>query len=1293
MFRLVFSVIILFAAVPLLAAETPPDLEILSSSRSGFSAALSFAGATVSAAKVDQLPSRAGMVYLAAGTDETVPVAVISFIVPPGAKAVLQQHSLSPGAKLPKQVSSALAGDEAYQIRLIDPVSVRGILIAKVVVPMQMARSGALYSAASADISVWFTGAAEPSQQIPADPFSRILEKTVANWEEARKWGKAIPTTLASDEYDPFSKSTNWVRVRTLTRGVYKITRTDLSVAGIDVASVDPATFRVFSAGGKRLPTLPLAPRDSLSEIAIAVYDQDGVFSGDDFIMFYGTGSDFWQWSDGMKYNQHPYSDRNIYYLTWGGTFDNAPRRMSTVDAAFVLGAVDTLTSYTDYIHFEENRLLNKVDGEIDDYFTWYWQDVSSFTLNFNMPAGLSGAESRMKMKIYGNNLSLALNGTILADDSVPDGLTYYYTTDKFSPGLNQLDVVVTPRLGVTLMDYFEVYYPRPLSLTSSEELVFSAPAEATDGTVYAYEITKPTGDSYLLDITDPVNQKLIQTGDVNGLMTFGSAVTDNSGHLFVAVTPSALRTPASIVKTEIDDIRSPNNRADLIIVTHDNFYNQALDFAAYRQSRDNVFTRVVKTSDIYAQFSGGLIDPVAIRDFLGYAYRNWSGNPPSYCLLVGDGVYDFRNYLGTGAVNYVPPYVVDVDSTVSDENFAYFDKIGELDSDHSFDTLSTPIDRGVDMVIARWPINSSSEFEVVAEKMKSYESSSNFGRWRNLITLIADDQYHGSSSSEDQHTKDSETLADFYIPGRFDLNKIYAVDYPFGVGREKPEVREDIIRAINSGTLLVNYVGHGNPNVWADERIFRRTQDIPRLNNHDMLPLIFNASCSIGFFDDPLLEGMAEDFLSYAKGGAVGTVSATRLVYSRPNALFNQTSFYYLFGGYGFTIAEAVYVAKLVRQATGSQINDRKYIYIGDPLTRLGFAPLSVDFEQIQPDSFVALTATHLNGVIKDENGNVQSGFNGLAEVSAFDDRRQRIVTLNQFLDVSFSEYGPEIYRGKVDVTNGRFDLTFVVPKDISYGGSDARISCYASDKSAGAAGYREPIAIGGINTSVNDTIGPDIRVYFANDPAKTDGAVVNENARVTVDLADSLGINLSGEIGHAIEMTFDDDPALTTVLNDSFTYIPGSYQEGTITTHLPDLSIGTHKVDVKAWDSANNSSLRTVNFEVRNQTGLEIEELLCYPNPVVSGCEFSYVLTEPASDVRLKIFTLSGLEIYATDGLPGQEGYNGGVAWNGRDADGDVIANGVYIFQLSASGSLYTTGGSDDNKATATSKLIIMK
>ncbi|MCX6833527.1 MAG: C25 family cysteine peptidase, partial [candidate division Zixibacteria bacterium] len=456
-----------------------------------------------------------------------------------------------------------------------------------------------------------------------------------------------------------------------------------------------------------------------------------------------------------------------------------------------------------------------------------------------------------------------------------------------------------------------------------------------------SYAVTGSMVSPYLIDITDLRNQRILSPTVSVTSLKFTLELTSASGREFALVNASAMAKPFSIAATQIDDIRSTANAADLIIVTHDNFYSQALDFAAYRQSRDGIRVRVVKVSDVYAQFSGGMVDPIAIRDFLRYAFGNWSGAKPSFCLLAGDGVYDLRNNLRTNAVSYIPPFIVENDSTISDENYCYFGQLFDLDSDNS-----DPADRGVDMVIARWPVKTVAEFQTVAEKIKSYDTGSNAGTWRNLITLIADDQNHPSSGPEIGHTIDSETLARGSIPGKFDLDKIYGIEYPYGSAGEKPEMREAIVRSINSGTLLVNYIGHGNPNVWADEHVFRRLQDIPRLTNSDRLPLIFNASCSIGFFDDPVSEGMAEDFLRYAGGGAVGTVSATRQVFSRPNADFNQQAFTQLFGGKNYTIAEAVFVAKLLRQGSGgTDDNDRKYIYIGDPLTRLAVAPLKIDF------------------------------------------------------------------------------------------------------------------------------------------------------------------------------------------------------------------------------------------------------------------------------------------------------------------------------------------------------------
>ena len=64
---------------------------------------------------------------------------------------------------------------------------------------------------------------------------------------------------------------------------------------------------------------------------------------------------------------------------------------------------------------------------------------------------------------------------------------------------------------------------------------------------------------------------------------------------------------------------------------------------------------------------------------------------------------------------------------------------------------------------------------------------------------------------------------------GQILLNKNMVIT---GNGRRKPNVNTDIIKTMNQGTLLINYIGHGNPELWAHEYIFERSVSIPQLNN-----------------------------------------------------------------------------------------------------------------------------------------------------------------------------------------------------------------------------------------------------------------------------------------------------------------------------------------------------------------------------------------------------------------------------------------------------------------------------
>ena len=46
------------------------------------------------------------------------------------------------------------------------------------------------------------------------------------------------------------------------------------------------------------------------------------------------------------------------------------------------------------------------------------------------------------------------------------------------------------------------------------------------------------------------------------------------------------------------------------------------------------------------------------------------------------------------------------------------------------------------------------------------------------------------------------------------------------------------------------------------------------------------------------------------------------------------------------------------------------------------------------------------------------------------------------------------------------------------------------------------------------------------------------------------------------------------------------------------------------------------------------------------------------------MTIFTLSGRKIWSAEG-PARANDNA-IAWDGRDADGDAVANGVYLYKL---------------------------
>jgi len=1132
-------------------------------------------------------------------------------------------------------------------------------------------------------IAVDFSGGEKTEGRIEKDLFENVYRETLLNYEVAKRWRKIREIGLKKTLQDnPFNYSDTWYKITLRDNGIYKLDGNFLANAGINLSTIEPQKIRIFNGGGKVLPINNSVPRPELRELAILISDGgDGIFDPADYILFYGWSVNKWEYdsiSGEYRYYKNHYTWDNVYWLTFTGDFPEPAKGIEVVDGDLVEPDPFVSIKTKDRIHAETDAMLGEYpDGTPYNYFDWYWKNGNSFTLYPSLANVFPGDTAIIKVKdVSSYATSITLNSISLEIISRVNGITTARSTN-LNEGLNTLFFNFSFR---TYLDYYEIEYWKKL-VCSDNQFFFENPdtSEVIEYRLSGFNGTTP----YLFEIDDKFEVKrfvnFVRSADS---IKFQAQVTGGEKKQFYLLDQSKFKIPLSINLDQMANLRDVSNQADLLVITHSDFYDQLQDYEIFRENLNQIRVKLVKAEDIYDEFSWGLFDPVAIRDFLKYTYENWEGQAPAYALLVGDGTYDYRDLLNTHSPNFIPPFAAA--PSVSDDNFVYFGEYGFLDEDSN---------GVVDMFIGRWPVKTLQDVQIIINKIRDYESSPEYDTWRNLITLVADDEYGPPpAQNETEHTEYTEILDTAHIPKSFNLNKIYLMEYPFDANRKKPEAEEAIINAINNGTVIVNYMGHGNPNVWAHEYVFKREQDIPRLKNKKRLPLIYVASCSIGLFFNPYSEGMAEEFLRAEEKGAISVISATWLVYAWPNAVLNYKVYDLLLYSDSLSIAEALYIAKLLRVYPS---NDRQFIIIGDPLTFVASPKLQVKLKDLSSDTLSALSLVNFKGEVMDGEGKIDSG---TVYLLAFDSERQRThMIYNQYGEivdsVKYTLPGNVIFRGSAQIDSGEFEGNFIVPKDIGYGGENARISAYvvSSDSSIDGAGTLDSLVVAGTDTTVKDSIGPDISIAFLENPNFTDGDTVQPDPTLIVDVSDPSGINLTGELGHGITLLIDDDWENIQDLTANFQYDLDSFTTGSLKQKI-NLKEGEHTLKIKAWDNANNSSLASFQVKVLSLSkGLSITQVMNYPNPFSRFTQFTYELSIPAEKVEIKIFTLSGRLIRTLTGS-GSPGFNAGVVWDGRDQDGDKIANGVYIYKIIAE-TRYNYGGKEIyNNTEATGKAVVM-
>ena len=1105
--------------------------------------------------------------------------------------------------------------------------------------------------------------------------------------------------------------------------GIFKLDHAFLS-AHIEggVGSVNPDAVHLLSNGGGPLAEAIMGERiDDVEEVAMMPFGMnDGSIDPGDYFLFYGEGPDKWDYrasDQRFHMTRNIYADHNSYFIKIGGT---DARRIATIPSA--TNPERIISEFNAYVRFEDDRVnllgrfRNPGSGK-----QWFGDEFSAtrerdYDEHFLIPNIVPGSALKFDVLFAGrsnitstyyvdiNNQTFSKNITRV---NLGNGEDDYARNGKISgtvpaaSGDQQSIAIRYPQSGSSSsgwLDYIQMNALRALRM-HGRMMSFRA-LDATDFSVVQYDLSGISTQMLVWDITDPLMPANIEVIPAAQSVSFG-VETDGVLKEYVAFENSGDYPVPEFVAAVANQNLHGIQRAELAIIYHPLFEDAALRLARHREDHSGLEVVATSTEEVYNEFAGGVQDPTAIREFARMLFER--SDDFRYLLLVGDGTYDMRHRIeGNPDDNFIVTY----------ESNESLDPIRSFPSDDYFallnDANAERLIGAIDIAVGRLPVGTVAEADAVVNKLLSYDlSSRSLGDWRLRAAFVADDE------DSNLHLRQTDNLAldlDLNHP-LLNQEKIYqdAFQQQSTPGGERyPQVNAAINENIFKGVLVMNYLGHGGHNGWAQERVLT-VQDILSWNNYERLPLFVTATCSFTGYDEPSYTSAGEHVLLNPVGGAVGLFTTTRAVYSSSNERLTREVFERIFKRYDgayLPIGEVMRLAKNTNSADTLEINARKFAVIGDPSMHLALPQFNVVATTINGmstsggniDTLKALEKVTISGEVRSLDDKLISDFNGKLYTTVFDKKLTARTLANDSgsSQRDFKIQNKVIFKGVATIDGGRFSFSFVVPKDINFDYGNGKISFYATDEvDQDAAGEYQGFLIGGATNDISDNEGPEINLYMDNENFVS-GGTTGRNTTLIVKLFDQSGINVVGSsIGHDLEGVLDNDSQNSFILNDFYTATLDDYTSGEARYPLFDLDPGLHQITVTAWDIANNFSEAEIDFIVSDDAKEALRNLLNYPNPFSANTlfQFEHSLGPVAMDVFVEIFNLAGQKvktIEAVNVIPDGSLVDG-IEWNGTSDSGGPLAHGLYVYRVRVA--VEGNGSGDEIIESAFEKLVLLK
>ena len=1100
--------------------------------------------------------------------------------------------------------------------------------------------------------------------------------------------------TICKGQKSPLATG-KWAKISTTKQGIYKLTGDQLGKLGFTLPIVS-SQLQLFGYNLSNLTEKVSGTiNPGLSENAIKVMDGgDGKIEATDYILFYNQGPVYWKMDSSLNrvvHQNYATGDSVYYFITLG----QDGRRIGLQNVQSKNNK--TRSEFSQHFLFEKDSVSLLNSGKVF-YGVPMGQGLGKQTqLNYSFYAQGITNNSKLKSYIHLASTSYQVNGQF--DFNINNSLVYTSTlptvsgllfddiaaekVDSFSvnsinliPGYNALKIVYNnPSSSSTgWVDYVELLLKKQIGFWQDSTIYFSIEDEFEQGGIASCNIQNIDSSSFIWNVTNSENPVQIQwqmTGPQTGQFNNSNAGISS----FFAFKQNSFEAPTLIGQVLNQNTISYDESVDYVIVAAPSYMKVALKYRQFQIDHFRRKTIVFNAREIYNDFAGGQASAVAIRNLLKHisnrAIQNNTG-VPTYLLLLGIGNFNAKKL---NMDFELPVYESNnsnsiLSSFTSDDFFSILNSGDDINDYNKVQNLS--------LSVGRIPARTIAEADTAIQKLINYQTRKVGGSWENKITWVADD------GDYNLHLQDAESIiSNLQLNAPlWNHNKIYLDFFPSentSAGNTYPLAFNAIQQAIQEGSVVLNYTGHGNYLRLSEEAVISQTQ-FDLWKNPNKLPLMITASCNFSPFDQPSLKSIAWDAFMKNSEGIIALVAANRLVYAYSNKQINDLFIQQLLvkntqGNYP-TIGMALQKAKLINWSkNGDRLNDLKFNLIGDPGMYLNMPNNDLKIQKINDKQFSGHD-TLLSGTVNkivgnvNKNGVLKTNFNGEVNLIIYDAIKNKKTLANQSSSISVQIAMQEniLFRGKATVLNGIFNIDFILPSQLSNVSSPIRIELAANGGNESALLIVDSIyskSNGVINNK--DTIGPKIQAYI-NDQLFKQGDWVMPNSTLYLNLFDSAGIQASGNaLGHDLTLWLDEDQ-VPIILNNYFSANINTYQSGKLSYLLPTLKEGSHQCIIKAWDLLGNSNLDTLLFEVPKSNKLQIKNPINYPNPFLTKSRFSIEtnLIDSPIEVQFEVLDPYGKILYSNNSQHSNSEIRLFVDWNGITNSGASIKPGVYFYRF---------------------------